>query len=162
MLLAGMLTLALCGQLLVTGEDFERKDVRQELLQQNNDIRGVLPELELDPVLCAAAQDHADFMAKYRTFIRPGPDGTPTYDNPVYSHSTNGGTAYRLQKHGWRRSAEEILCMRPAGWRSSCWELWRKSPAHWSSVMSKNTHVGYGIATGPDGCTYYVALYGSR
>ena len=121
------------------------------------DAANALRPREASPELMAAAQEQADFIASHpcRLIGR-------TYDNAAFSHDTNGGSQVRVQKHGWSGHSEEVLAMRPVGWQADCWQMWRESPGHWQSVMSDNTHCGFGAATGADGCSYYVGLFGRK
>jgi uncharacterized protein YkwD len=115
-----------------------------------------------DQRLTNAAQDHANFMARYRLVMVAGPNGIPTYHNPMFRHDTNGGDERRRQKYGWMTGGQEIIAMQPKGWRVDCWDSWTFSALHYSAILSNHSRCGFASAVGPDGCVYSVGIFGSE
>jgi uncharacterized protein YkwD len=117
------------------------------MLRRNNDIRrrvGLFPH-RINPALTAAAQDHANYMARTGQF----------------SHYTNGGPQYRAQRFGFRGGVLENIAY---GTRSvdGAFNMWQGSGAHYSSIVSGTTEAGFGCAVSPTGQVYWVGVYASR
>jgi hypothetical protein len=116
------------------------------MLQRNNSIRrrvGLFPH-RISPTLTAAAQDHANFMARSGQF----------------SHYTNGSPQSRAGKYGFRGGVRENIAM---GTRSidGAFAMWQNSGAHYASIVSGTAEAGFGYAVGPGGQVYWVGMYGT-
>jgi hypothetical protein len=116
------------------------------MLIRSNNIRrraGLFPH-RMNPALTAAAQDHANYMARTGQF----------------SHYVNGGHQYRANKFGFRGGVRENIAMNGGG-LDSAFGMWQASGAHYASIVSGTTEAGFGYAVGPSGAVYYVGLYGT-
>jgi uncharacterized protein YkwD len=125
---------------------FHRQPIFLGMLRRNNDIRrrvGLFPH-RLNPALTAAAQDHANYMARTGQF----------------SHYTNGGPQYRANKFGFRGGVRENIAY---GTRSidGAFNMWQNSGAHYASIVSGTTEAGFGYAVGASGQVYWVGVYAS-
>ncbi len=116
------------------------------MLIRSNNIRrraGLFPH-RMNPALTAAAQDHANFMARTGQF----------------SHYVNGGHQYRANKYGFRGGVRENIAMNGGG-LDSAFGMWQASGAHYASIVSGTTDAGFGYAVSASGAVYYVGLYGT-
>ncbi|MEX2174680.1 MAG: CAP domain-containing protein [Pirellulaceae bacterium] len=116
------------------------------MLQRNNNIRrraGLWPH-RINPALTAAAQDHANYMARTGQF----------------SHYTNGGPQVRANRYGFRGGVRENIAY---GTRSvdGAFNMWTNSGAHYASIVSGTTEAGFGYAVGSSGQVYWVGVYAS-
>jgi Cysteine-rich secretory protein family len=116
------------------------------MLQRNNSIRrrvGLFPH-RISPTLTAAAQDHANYMARTGQF----------------SHYTNGSPQSRAGKYGFRGGVRENIAM---GTRTidGAFNMWQNSGAHYASIVSGTAEAGFGYAVGPGGQVYWVGMYGT-
>jgi uncharacterized protein YkwD len=114
------------------------------MLVRNNNIRrrvGLAPH-RMNPALAAAAQDHANYMARTGQF----------------SHYTNGGPQGRAYKYGFGGGVRENIAT--GGGVDNAFVMWQNSGAHYASIVSATTDAGFGYAVGPNGSTYYVGVYG--
>jgi uncharacterized protein YkwD len=116
------------------------------MLRRNNDIRrrvGLFPH-RINPALTAAAQDHANYMARTGQF----------------SHYVNGGPQYRAQRFGFRGGVRENIAY---GTQSvdGAFNMWQGSGAHYASIVSGTTEAGFGCAVSPSGQVYWVGVYAS-
>ena len=115
------------------------------MLQRNNAIRkrvGLFPH-RMNPALAAAAQDHANYMARTGQF----------------SHYTNGGPQGRANKYGFGGGVLENIAT--GGGVDTAFSMWTASGAHYASMVSRTTDAGFGYAVGPNGATYFVGIYGT-
>jgi uncharacterized protein YkwD len=115
------------------------------MLVRNNNLRrraGLFPH-RMNPALVAAAQDHANYMARTGQF----------------SHYTNGGPQGRAYKYGFGGGVRENIAT--GGNTDTAFSMWTASGAHYASIVSGTTDAGFGYAVGPSGATYFVGLYGS-
>jgi uncharacterized protein YkwD len=115
------------------------------MLVRNNNLRrraGLWPH-RMNPALVAAAQDHANYMARTGQF----------------SHYTNGGPQGRAYKYGFGGGVRENIAT--GGNIDTAFSMWTASGAHYASIVSGTTDAGFGYAVGPGGATYFVGLYGS-
>jgi uncharacterized protein YkwD len=116
------------------------------MLQRSNGIRGRagLGGHRLNPALCQAAQNHAEYMASTGSF----------------SHDTNGGYVYRARRFGFRGGVRENI-----GWNyansEQAFGAWQGSGGHYSAIVSATTDAGFGYAKSPNGQTYWVSVYGA-
>lgn len=117
------------------------------MLQRSNSIRARLGlrAHRLNPALCAAAQNHAEYMAATGSF----------------SHYTNGGYVYRARRFGFRGTVRENI-----GWNyptiSAVFAGWESSGGHYAAIVSPETSdAGFGYAKAPNGQTYWVSVYGA-
>lgn len=125
---------------------FHRQPIFLGMLRRNNDIRrraGLFPH-RINPALTAAAQDHANYMARTGQF----------------SHYTNGGPQYRANKFGFRGGVRENIAY---GTRSvdGAFNMWTNSGAHYASIVSGTTEAGFGYAVAASGQAYWVGVYAS-
>lgn len=114
------------------------------MLVRNNNIRrrvGLAPH-RMSPALAAAAQDHANYMARTGQF----------------SHYTNDGPQGRANKYGFGGGVRENIAT--GGGLDNAFAMWQNSGAHYASIVSGTTDAGFGYAVGPSGATYFVGLYG--
>jgi uncharacterized protein YkwD len=114
------------------------------MLVRNNNIRrrvGLRPH-RMNPALAAAAQDHANYMARTGTF----------------SHYTNGGPQARASRYGFGGGVRENIAM--GGGMDTAWSLWQASSGHYASIVSATTDAGFGYAVSSSGQTWYVGVYG--
>jgi uncharacterized protein YkwD len=125
---------------------FHRQSVFLGMLRRNNDVRrraGLFAH-RLNPALTAAAQDHANYMARTGQF----------------SHYVNGGPQYRANKYGFRGGVRENIAY---GTRSidGAFNMWVNSGAHYASIVSGTTEAGFGYAVSSSGQVYWVGMYAS-
>lgn len=114
------------------------------MLVRNNNLRrrvGLRPH-RMNPALVAAAQDHANYMARTGQF----------------SHYTNGGPQGRANKYGFGGGVRENIAT--GGGIDTAFSMWQASGAHYASIVSGTTDAGFGYAVGPGGATYFVGIYG--
>jgi len=114
------------------------------MLVRNNNIRrrvGLQPH-RMNPALAAAAQDHANYMARTGQF----------------SHYTNGGPQSRASRYGFGGGVRENIAT--GGGVDTAFSMWINSGAHYASIVSSTTDAGFGYAVGPNGSTYFVGVYG--
>jgi len=137
------------GQTSQTAQDskpFHRQPIFLGMLRRNNDIRrraGLFPH-RINPALTAAAQDHANYMARTGQF----------------SHYTNGGPQYRANKFGFRGGVRENIAYGTAS-VDGAFNMWQNSGAHYASIVSGTTEAGFGYAVGVAGQVYWVGVYAS-
>ena len=115
------------------------------MLTRNNNIRrriGLRPH-RMNPALAAAAQDHANFMARTGQF----------------SHYTNGSPQSRANKYGFGGGVLENIAT--GGGPDTAFSMWQGSGAHYASIVSNTTDAGFGYAVGQNGATYFVGIYGT-
>lgn len=105
--------------------------------------RGLRPRL-LNERLCAAAQDHANWMAA----------------NNSMQHYSNGGPTGRAFRYGFRRSVSENIA---AGYGSvdAAFNGWVNSGGHYANMMGGTSSAGFGCATAANGTIYWCAVYGN-
>ena len=117
------------------------------MLARNNSTRtsrGMRP-MSLSARLTAAAQNHANFMARTGSF----------------SHYTNGGPQGRVAAHGFRGGVRENIAMGQPSVESA-FNTWTASGAHYANMMSHSDVAGFGYAVGSNGQAYWVAVYGNN
>ena len=105
------------------------------MLTRNNNIRrrvGLRPH-RMNPALAAAAQDHANYMARTGQF----------------SHYTNGSPQSRANKYGFGGGVLENIAT--GGGLDNAFAMWQGSGAHYASIVSNTTDAGFGYAVGPNG-----------
>jgi uncharacterized protein YkwD len=117
------------------------------MLARNNSTRtsrGMRP-MSLSARLTAAAQNHANYMARTGSF----------------SHYTNGSPQGRVAAHGFRGGVlENIATGQPSV--ESAFNTWTASGAHYANMMSHSDVAGFGYAVGANGQAYWVAVYGNN
>jgi uncharacterized protein YkwD len=116
-----------------------------KMLDRNNALRRAvgLPPHRISPALTKAAQNHAWYMAH----------------SGAFSHESNGGPMYRAQRYGYRNLVRENIAMGQFD-VSHVFSSWQSSGGHWANIASGTRDAGFGYAIGPDGSTYWVAVYG--
>lgn len=122
------------------------REVRAEMLERNNAIRtsrGLKPHRE-SVELMAAAQDHASYMARTRSF----------------SHYSNGGPSGRAARHGFGAGVRENIGYGYAT-VGAMFTTWTNSGGHFANLTSGTTDAGFGWAISGDGTPYWVAVYGT-
>lgn len=117
------------------------------MLQRSNGIRGRvgLRSHRLNPALCQAAQNHAEYMAATGSF----------------SHDTNLGYVGRARRFGFRGNVRENI-----GWNyaniDQAFGAWQASGGHYAAIVSPETsEAGFGYAKSRTGQTYWVSVYGA-
>ena len=116
-----------------------------DMLRKNNahrEVRGYVPH-RINPELCKAAQNHAEYMAAGGEF----------------SHYANGGYQGRATKFGYRGSVRENIAWGQQG-VVSAFNDWINSSGHYASIMSDTADAGFGLAYSKDGSPYWVGVYG--
>jgi uncharacterized protein YkwD len=124
-------------------------DVPAALLAAHNAARvaaGLTP-LVLDSTLCAAAQGHAEFMARQGVLAHAGiGDGDPWQ---------------RIKDRGYmfREASENIA----AGQRDAAVAVgdWMSDPPHRVNILGPYVHLGGGMATSKSGMNFWCCDYGS-
>ena len=117
----------------------------RRMLQENNQLRAAQgqPPLRISARLSAAAQNHANYMARTRTF----------------SHYCNGGPGCRAALYGYRCGVRENIAFgQPSP--QSVFATWAASDKHYVNLMSRSDLAGFGYARGQNGQIYWVAMYG--
>ncbi len=125
---------------------FHRQPIFLGMLRRNNDIRrrvGLFPH-RINPALTAAAQDHANYMARTGQF----------------SHYVNGGPQSRANRFGFRGGVLENIAYGTTT-LDGAFNMWQGSGAHYSSIVSRTTEAGFGCAVGSGGQVYWVGVYAS-
>lgn len=123
---------------------FHRQPIFLNMLRRNNDIRrraGLFPH-RINPALTAAAQDHANYMARTGQF----------------SHYTNGGPQARANRYGFRGGVRENIAYGTTS-VDGAFNMWQGSGAHYASIVSGTTEAGFGYAVGSGGQVYWVGVY---
>jgi uncharacterized protein YkwD len=119
------------------------------LLAAHNAARAAagLAPLVLDSTLCAAAQAHAEFMARQGVLAHAGiGDGDPRQ---------------RIKERGYVfREASENVAM---GQRDAAAAVgdWMSDPPHRANVLGDWKHMGGGMATSKSGMNFWCCDYGS-
>jgi uncharacterized protein YkwD len=117
------------------------------MLARNNALRttrGMRP-MSLSSRLTAAAQNHANYMAR----------------TGVFDHYSNGGPQGRVAMYGFRGGVRENIAMgQPSV--DSAFQTWTASGAHYANMMSHSDVAGFGYAVGANGQAYWVAVYGNN
>lgn len=120
----------------------------EQMLEINNRLRVEVLHKHphrLSQKLCAAAQDHARYMANTGDFEHTGgKNGTPGTRAAKFQYSG-------MVKENLARSFTEV---------SDVFKGWRDSPTHWDSITRDYDEVGFGYAKSPSGTMYWVAVYG--
>jgi hypothetical protein len=98
----------------------------------------------INPALTAAAQDHANYMARTGQF----------------SHYVNGGPQYRANKYGFRAGVRENIAYGSAS-IDGTFNQWVNSGPHYASIVSGTTEAGFGYAVNANGLAYWVGMYAS-
>lgn len=136
---------AVNGQSAAQSRPLHRHPTIFGMLVRNNNLRrrvGLIPH-RINPALVAAAQDHANYMARTGQF----------------SHYTNGGPQTRANRYGFPGGVRENIAT--GGNIDTAFSMWTASGAHYASIVSGTTDAGFGYAVGPGGATYFVGLYGT-
>ncbi|MHB0959924.1 MAG: CAP domain-containing protein [Pirellulaceae bacterium] len=116
------------------------------MLKENNRLRASAGRSaqQMSAALTRAAQNHARYMARTGNF----------------SHESNGGPQGRAMRYGFSSLAGENIAMgQPTV--TSAFQSWRTSSGHWANIVGSASRAGFGYAIGPDGSTYWVAMYGN-
>lgn len=116
------------------------------MLRRSNLIRrnvGLRPH-KINPILCKAAQDHANYMAATGDF----------------SHYTNGGYQYRAQKYGFKGGVQENIAA-GFGTVDATFNTWQSSGGHYAAIVGGYSEAGFGYAISQNGGTYWVGVYGN-
>lgn len=124
-----------------------QQPVMVTMLNRSNGIRARvgLRAHRLNPALCQAAQNHAEYMASTGSF----------------SHDTNLGYVGRARRFGFRGGVRENI-----GWNyvnaDQAFASWQGSGGHYAAIASPDTtEAGFGYARSRSGQTYWVSVYGA-
>ena len=98
----------------------------------------------LNERLCAAAQDHANWMAA----------------NNSMQHYSNGGPSGRAFRYGFRRGVSENIAY-GYGSVDAAFSAWVNAGGHYANMMSGTTSAGFGCAASQNGTLYWCAVYGN-
>lgn len=143
--LSGLLTASLVCAALGEEMDWQPSEVQVEMLARNNSCRALkgLGAHQFDQRLCAAAQDHAEYMAKVGSM----------------NHYSNGGPGGRAHRFGFAGGVTENIAY---GQESvdAVYSTWWNSGGHYANLMGDNTRCGLGCAW-RGGTPYWCAVYGS-
>ena len=101
--------------------------------------------MSLSARLTAAAQNHANYMARTGSF----------------SHYTNGSPQGRVAQYGFRGGVRENIAMGQPSVEGA-FNTWTASGAHYANMMSHSDVAGFGYAVGSNGQAYWVAVYGNN
>lgn len=149
-IIAGMV----CGLLLLSSFGFSTAHAQSgpanELIQLVNEFRiaNGMPALEVNNALMAAAQGHADWQAANHNHFHQGAGGSMPQD--------------RANAAGYSGLVGENVANGTRGYVSSAWAVdgWAGSYGHRITMLSRNVHIGAGVAENADE-TYYVLMVGS-
>ena len=130
---------------LVTRGDVAEHETIRVMFHHNNLVRKIYGKTQqkIDERLCRAAQNHAEYMARYSNM----------------SHDINGTPSLRAMSFGWPNShvRENI------GYgQISVLEIfndWIESPPHYKSMMSECDFCGFGLAYSEHNVIYWCAVY---
>lgn len=116
-----------------------------KMLERSNTIRtkrGLSPH-KIDPALCKAAQNHANYMA----------------DGGQFSHYANRGYVQRAKDAGYKGQVRENIAM---GYITiyDAFRGWASSSGHYASIISNTKNAGFGYQRSKDGTAYWVGVYG--
>jgi uncharacterized protein YkwD len=132
------------AQAKLAARPLHRHPTLYSMLVRNNNIRrrvGLAPH-RMNPALTAAAQDHANYMAR----------------TGVMDHYTNGGPQARAYRHGFAGGVRENIAM--GGGLDTAFSMWVASSGHYASIVSGTTDAGFGYAVSPNGQTFFAGVYG--
>ena len=132
------------GRVVQAVRPLHRHPTMFSMLQRNNRIRGRLglrPH-RINPQLTAAAQDHANYMARTGQF----------------DHYANGGPQARANRYGFRGGVRENIAWN-YGTVDQVFNGWTASSGHYASIVSQTSDAGFGYAVGRGGQTYWVGVY---
>jgi uncharacterized protein YkwD len=121
----------------------------EPLLAAHNRERAAekLPPLEIDPKLNAAAQAHADDMARHGEMSHEGSDGSSPFVRIArkgYHYLTCGENVATGQV-----SVQEVM------------KSWMESPPHRANIMGKYTQAGLAVALDDKGQSYWCVNFGT-
>jgi uncharacterized protein YkwD len=145
----------LCHQVTIEGHleelaaqrPIHERPVLVRMLDENNRLRQSvgLATHRVSPQLTAAAQDHAEYMARTRQF----------------SHYSNGGPQGRATRHGFDGPVRENIAVGQDN-VGTAFRTWHYSSGHWANIRSRTTYAGFGYAISPSGTPYWVAVYANK
>ena len=142
-----MIVGAICGRVeSVKGDELTEHPRLQSMLHVNNAHRqrvGLKPHA-ISEKLTKAAQDHANYMARFGSM----------------DHYSNAGPQGRASRWGFRRGVlENIAVGQPTV--ESVFSTWRNSGGHWSNMTSNTTHAGFGAQQSEGGAWFWCCVYGN-
>ena len=115
-----------------------------DLVNAERAARGLAP-MTYDAKLELAAQRHSEDQAQSRRMSHTGSDGSTV--------------AQRIDSVGfaWRSAAENVAY----GYETPVDVMagWMNSDGHRRNILSSNTHIGVGVADGPDGRPYWTQVF---
>lgn len=119
----------------------------RDMLEKNNQLRDArgLPPLRISARLSAAAQNHANYMARTRSF----------------SHYCNGDPGCRAALYGYRCGVRENIAFGQPN-PQNVFAVWAASDKHYVNLMSQSDLAGFGYARAENGQIYWVAMYGPK
>lgn len=125
----------------------EPSDDVQALLQMHNRVRS--RELKLDNMLIAAAQKHAEWMARNYKMSHTGANGS------------NFVTRVKNEGYNLSNGGENVAY----GYKTpeSVFNGWMNSRGHKANIMNNNfKEVGFGVAAGKNGSKYWCAVFATK
>jgi uncharacterized protein YkwD len=126
-----------------------------ETIKITNDFRrrNGLPEFDQDAVCMAAAQDHAQDMARRGYFDHFGPDGS----SPTIRYNRRNSAGQKVIR------ITENIARGNGTTPESALKMWLESPGHRKHLVGREmNHIGVGVANGKcffDDCTYFVQCF---
>jgi uncharacterized protein YkwD len=137
--------------LLSMGADQSAKDKLMKnpliiaMYNQNNIMRQRvgLPAQQLNFALVCAAQNHANYMAKFNRL----------------DHFLNGNPSQRAREYGYVGGVAENIARGQRG-VVEVFNDWKSSRGHYKNMRSNAKYVGVGCQRGSNGQWYWVTLYG--
>lgn len=133
----------------VDGNTASSPTYAERMLTASNNLRtsaGLRPQV-LNEQLNAAAQDHANYMARTGQF----------------SHYVNGSPSSRASKYGFTSGVRENIAYSGYGGDqvANAFRMWQNSSGHYASIVSNTSSAGFGLARSANGMTYTVGVYGT-
>jgi uncharacterized protein YkwD len=132
---------------LASQQPIHQRPVLVSMMEEHNRLRRSvgLSTHQMSAELTAAAQDHAEYMARTRQF----------------SHYSNGGPQGRAVRHGFPGAVRENIAV---GQKSvvTAFRTWHYSGGHWANICSQTSYAGFGYAVSSSGTPYWVAMYANR
>jgi uncharacterized protein YkwD len=131
------------------GQGLTTAKVAPDALAAHNRERAAkkLSPLALDPKLTAAAQAHADDMARHSTMSHEGSDGSTPFDR------------IKRQGYNYRSAAENVA--RGQETVAEVMSSWMNSPHHRANILGNYTQAGIAVALDKDDAPFWCVTFGT-